>query len=57
VSSMKKCLDVPMTCYVPEDASPTKIGKMKDNGASIVNMPGGRKECEVEARRVAAEND
>lgn len=55
VSLMAKKLGIPMTCYVPLNASVAKIAKIRDNGALIEEVPGDRNKCEIKARKDAGE--
>lgn len=53
VAHAGSALGIPVTVYVPEFASPAKIGAMKRLGATVVTFGTDGLDTEVEARRVA----
>ncbi len=54
---MAKCLKIPLTCYIPQNANVMKIQKIKDNGATLEEVAGDRNKAEIYARKVATDND
>ena len=56
VSHMAKCLKIPLTCYIPQNANVMKIQKIRDNGATLEEVPGDRNKAELYARKVATDN-
>lgn len=53
---MAKCLKIPLTCYIPQNANVMKIKKIRDNGAELEEVPGDRNKAEIHARKVADES-
>jgi len=53
VAHMSKCLDVPLTVYVPKDANDVKLAKIRNAGAKIEKVDGDCGQAEIYARDVA----
>jgi len=53
---MAKCLKIPLTCYIPQNANVMKIQKIRDNGATLEEVPGDRNKAELYARKIATDN-
>jgi threonine dehydratase len=56
VAHMSKCLDVPLTVYVPNDANEVKLAKIRGAGAKIEKVEGDCGEAEIFARKIADKN-
>ncbi len=54
VAHAGKALGIPVTVYVPDFASPVKVGAMERLGATVVRFGTDGLDTELEARRVAA---